>query len=145
MNRWARLLCIAIAVSLLSAIATSGSAQSAAQSAVNAISGADVYKQRCASCHDQVDARIPTRVALEKLSPARILKTLDFGAMMSIAYPLRRDEREAVAMFLGHGASDPPPPQRPSAGRTFASCATRQRPGAVGVQRRPTPGTSRRQ
>ena len=30
--------------------------------------------------------------------------------MMSIAYPLRRDEREAVAMFLGHGASDPPPP-----------------------------------
>jgi hypothetical protein len=30
--------------------------------------------------------------------------------MMSIAYPLRRDEREAVAMFLGHGANDPPPP-----------------------------------
>ncbi len=40
------------------------------------------------------------------LSPARILRTLDFGAMMSIAYPMRRDEREAVARFLGQGAED---------------------------------------
>src|SRR5262245_21946201 len=106
---------IAVAVSIgVWATGSSGSAQSPAQTAgvANraAVSGADVYKQRCASCHDQVDARIPTRPALEKLSPARILKTLDFGAMMSIAYPLRRDEREAVATFLGHGASDPPPP-----------------------------------
>ena len=72
--------------------------------------GRDVYAQRCASCHDQTGARSPSRESLEKLSPARILKTLDFGAMMSIAYPLRRDEREAVARFLGHGADDPPPP-----------------------------------
>jgi polyvinyl alcohol dehydrogenase (cytochrome) len=102
------------AVISLSAFATSGSAQSADQPAARAntaaVSGADVYKQRCASCHDQPDARMPARAALEKLSPARILKTLDFGAMMSIAYPLRRDEREAVARFLGHGASDPPLP-----------------------------------
>src|ERR1051325_702228 len=53
-------------------------------------------------------ARIPTREALQQLSPGRILKTLDFGAMMSIAYPMRRGEREAVAKFLGHGADDPP-------------------------------------
>ena len=107
-----RFLAVALAVSL-AAIATSGSAQPPQQSGrgnAAAVSGGDVYTQRCASCHDQVDARIPTRESLEKLSPARILKTLDFGAMMSIAYPLRRDEREAVANFLGHGASDPPPP-----------------------------------
>src|SRR5215510_1027524 len=73
-------------------------------------SGEAIYKQRCASCHDQAGARIPTRDALQKLSPARILKTLDFGAMMSIAYPLRRDERDAVARFLGQGKDDPPPP-----------------------------------
>ena len=79
--------------------------------AQTAPAGSDVYAQRCASCHDQTGARIPSREALEKLSPARILKTLDFGAMMSIAYPLRRNEREAVAKFLGHGADDPPPPQ----------------------------------
>src|SRR5205823_2685748 len=73
-------------------------------------SGEAVYGKYCASCHDQTGARIPTRAALTNLSPARILRTLDFGAMMSIAYPMRRDERDAVARFLGHGSEDPPPP-----------------------------------
>jgi hypothetical protein len=73
-------------------------------------SGAEVYKKYCASCHDQVTARIPTREALTKMSPARILRTLDFGLMMSIAYPIRRDEREAVAKFLGKGADETAPP-----------------------------------
>ena len=63
--------------------------------------GERVYAQHCASCHDQVSARIPSRQALAKMSPSRILRTLDFGLMMIIAYPLRRDEREAVAAFLG--------------------------------------------
>ena len=72
--------------------------------------GAAVYGKYCASCHEQTVARIPPRSALQKLSPARILKTLDFGAMMAIAYPIKRDEREAVARFLGEGADEPPPP-----------------------------------
>lgn len=72
--------------------------------------GEAVYAKYCASCHDQTSPRIPARSALMSLSPAHILRTLDFGAMMSIAYPIRRDEREAVAQFLGHGADDPPPP-----------------------------------
>jgi polyvinyl alcohol dehydrogenase (cytochrome) len=73
-------------------------------------SGEAVYAQRCASCHDKVEARIPTRAALAAMSPSRILRTLDFGTMMSIAYPMRRDEREAVARFLGRGAEDARPP-----------------------------------
>jgi polyvinyl alcohol dehydrogenase (cytochrome) len=32
---------------------------------------------------------------------SRILSTLDFGAMMTVAYPLSRDERQAVAAYLG--------------------------------------------
>jgi hypothetical protein len=32
---------------------------------------------------------------------SRIMRTLDFGAMMTIAYQLNRAEREAVARFLG--------------------------------------------
>jgi polyvinyl alcohol dehydrogenase (cytochrome) len=43
------------------------------------------------------------------MSPARILRTLDFGLMMSIAYPMRRDEREAVAKFLGRGPDEAAP------------------------------------
>ena len=64
-------------------------------------SGEEVYRARCAACHDQSSERIPPRAALQKLSSARILRTLDFGLMMGIAYPLKRDEREAVANFLG--------------------------------------------
>ena len=73
-------------------------------------SGAAVYEKSCAACHDQVTARIPNREALQKMSSARIMRTLDFGLMMSIAYPLRRDERQAVADYLGTKGSDAPPP-----------------------------------
>ena len=64
-------------------------------------SGEEVYKSRCAACHDQNTPRIPPRDALQKLHSARILRTLDFGIMMNIAYTLKRDEREAVANYLG--------------------------------------------
>jgi polyvinyl alcohol dehydrogenase (cytochrome) len=78
--------------------------------AQSALDGAAVYAEHCASCHDQVDARIPTRAALAEMSAARILRTLDFGLMMSIAYTMKRDEREAVASFLGKGADETVPP-----------------------------------
>jgi len=35
---------------------------------------------------------------------ARILRALDFGAMMTVAYPMSRDERQDVAAFLGTNA-----------------------------------------
>ena len=42
----------------------------------------------------------------------RILRAMDFGAMMTVAYPLRREEREAVASFLGRNVpAEGPPPQ----------------------------------
>jgi polyvinyl alcohol dehydrogenase (cytochrome) len=69
--------------------------------------GAALYAKHCAPCHDQVSPRVPPRSALQEMSARRILRTLDFGLMMSIAYPLRRDEREAIANFLGMGAEEP--------------------------------------
>src|SRR5437867_8797254 len=77
-----------------------------AGSTLEAATGDEVYKSRCAGCHDQLSARIPSREALQKMSATRILRTLDFGLMMSIAYPMRREEREAVANFLGTGVDD---------------------------------------
>src|SRR6266851_9949842 len=74
------------------------------------VSGADVYQKRCASCHDQAGSRAPSRDALQKLSAARILRTLDFGLMMAVAYPIKREEREAVANFLGTKAEETPLP-----------------------------------
>src|SRR5262245_19963923 len=98
------------ALLVVACAAAVGGAPTASRAQGGIASGDAVYAKYCASCHDQVNARIPTREALTKMSPARILRTLDFGLMMGIAYPMRRDEREAVANFLGAGTDDPGPP-----------------------------------
>ena len=103
--RWSSIAALAVGCGLIVAV---GYEASPAQTA--GPSGEQVYLQYCASCHDQTGARIPTRDALTRMSPGRILRTLDFGLMMSIAYPLQRDEREAVARFLGTGSEDLAPP-----------------------------------
>jgi polyvinyl alcohol dehydrogenase (cytochrome) len=73
--------------------------------------GEAVYKQRCAACHEQTNPRIPSRAALSQMPATRILSALDFGVMMTIAYPMSRDEREAVAAYVG---TDAPPIRFPS-------------------------------
>jgi polyvinyl alcohol dehydrogenase (cytochrome) len=72
--------------------------------------GAQLYAKYCAACHDQTGTRTPPREALTRLSPRRILRTLDFGLMMSVAYPIRREDRDLIARFLGKGGDDPAPP-----------------------------------
>ena len=57
------------------------------------------------------------------MSPARILRTLDFGLMMSIAYPLQRGERAAVADFLGKGRDDTAPPASALCGPSMRAMA----------------------
>lgn len=74
--------------------------------ALAAASGEEVYTKRCASCHDQTNPRIPPRESLKKIPATRILKVLDFGVMMQIAYQMSRPDREAVAKFLGTDAPE---------------------------------------
>ena len=76
-----------------------------------AVSGQAVYQRRCAACHDSGSETAPPRDALKQLSVARILRTLDFGVMVNIANPLDREEREAVASYLGVERPDAPVPQ----------------------------------
>ena len=99
-------------VNAIPAVAAQNSAAvpASAQSSVTGVSGADVYQKRCAACHDQAGSRAPSRDALQKLSAARILRTLDFGLMMAVAYPINRREREAVANFLGTKTEESPFP-----------------------------------
>ena len=78
--------------------------------AAPAPSGEAVYRQRCAGCHEQNNTRIPARATLQNLPAARILRTLDYGAMMSVAYPMNHAEREAVAAYLGTAGVEAPPP-----------------------------------
>src|SRR5437867_1872932 len=77
------------------------SATGFAQTPGNKAAGEAVYKQRCAGCHEQTNPRIPPRSSLTQMPASRILSTLDFGVMMTVAYPMSRDEREAVAAYLG--------------------------------------------
>jgi polyvinyl alcohol dehydrogenase (cytochrome) len=73
------------------------------------VTGADVYQKRCARCHDEGVSRAPARQVLQTTSASRILRTLDFGLMMAVAYPMKREERVAVASFLGTPGEDVPP------------------------------------
>src|ERR1700733_9272029 len=72
-------------------------------------SGESIYKQRCSGCHDQPGSRIPPRQALQKMPALRILPAMNSGAMMTVAYPLRREERETVAAYLGTPGPEPGP------------------------------------
>jgi polyvinyl alcohol dehydrogenase (cytochrome) len=73
-------------------------------------SGEDVFKQHCAGCHDQNNPRIPPREALQKLPAAHILRTLNYGEMITVAYTMTIAEREAVAKFLGTPGDEAPIP-----------------------------------
>ena len=79
-SRAGRLACVLALAALPSA--------AAAQSASGPPSGEAIYKTRCAACHDNADGRTPSKATLQAMTSSRILRTLDFGAMMNIAYAL---------------------------------------------------------
>jgi polyvinyl alcohol dehydrogenase (cytochrome) len=68
-------------------------------------SGEEVYQKRCSGCHEQTNPRIPTRESLQKLPSTNIVRALDTGAMMAIGFTLSREERIAVASYLGTNAT----------------------------------------
>src|SRR5262249_25733605 len=98
-------------VPLAAILALAASSAAAAPTPAANASGEAVFEKYCATCHDHPDGRIPPRDALKAMSPQRILRTLDFGLMMSIAYPIKREDRVAVASFLGGAADESAIPQ----------------------------------
>jgi polyvinyl alcohol dehydrogenase (cytochrome) len=90
-------------------LALIGLMASAALAPAQSPAGEAIYKQRCSGCHDQAGSRIPPRASLQKLPAPRILRALNAGVMMTVAYPLRREEREAVAAYLGTPGAEPGP------------------------------------
>ena len=76
----------------------------------SAATGEEIYAKRCAMCHDQVNERIPPRIALQKLPASRIVRTLDAGVMMAVGFTLSREDRVAVASYLGTNATESGPP-----------------------------------
>lgn len=73
--------------------------------------GEAVFRARCAGCHEQSNPRIPSVDTLRKMPASRILRALNYGAMMSVAYTMSLPQRESVATWLGTtGGNTAPPP-----------------------------------
>jgi len=82
-------------------------------------SGEEVFKQRCAGCHEANNPRIPRVEVLHRMPAASILRTLNWGVMGNVAYTMTIAEREAVASYLGtHDAPVAAPPAAFCADRT---------------------------
>ena len=81
-----------------------------ALAATAAPSGQEVYQKRCAGCHEQTADRIPHREALQKMPAARVLRALNSGAMMAIAFTMSGEDRRSVASYLGTDAAISGPP-----------------------------------
>ena len=76
------------------------------------------------------------------MSALRILRALDFGAMMTVAYPLSRDERQAVAGYLG--VAGPPSTPLPSAFCSDRRVTLTIRQARQGAVERMEPGLDKR-
>ncbi len=77
---------------------------------LGAVSGEAVYKKVCQNCHESGDSRAPGRQQLQTMSADRIVRVLDFGIMMSVTSFLTREERHAVAAYLGSSNTNNQPP-----------------------------------
>jgi polyvinyl alcohol dehydrogenase (cytochrome) len=89
-----------------------------------AASGEEIYAKRCAMCHDQPNERIPPRAVLQKLPASRIVRELNAGVMMAVGFALSREDRLAVASYLGTSATESgPPPAAFCADRTVKLAA----------------------
>lgn len=64
-----------------------------------------LYAQQCASCHDSEGTGAPTRAALEGLSPAVILASLDSGVMQTQGAQISRVDKIILAQHLGDEAA----------------------------------------
>src|ERR1051325_4612324 len=90
-----------------------------ATSLLGAVSGEEVFKQRCAGCHEANNPRIPRVEVLHRMPAASILRTLNWGVMGNVAYTMSIAEREAVASYLGtHDAPAAMSPKAYCADRT---------------------------
>jgi polyvinyl alcohol dehydrogenase (cytochrome) len=74
-------------------------------------SGAALYAQHCATCHDAGDpqSRIPSRSALQSMSFEHVLRTMTSGSMADMAKERTDDERKAIASFVTGGMSSNSP------------------------------------
>jgi polyvinyl alcohol dehydrogenase (cytochrome) len=75
-------------------------AQVAAADGAGAGQGEALYKERCATCHDNATERTPPRDVIAKNPPSFILAAMTTGLMQPMALGLSEDEMKAIALYL---------------------------------------------
>ncbi len=70
-------------------------------SALPAQDGAGIYKQRCASCHDNPGPRVPALSAIKEKSGEAIYRALTSGTMKTQAQGLSTGEILALISYVG--------------------------------------------
>ncbi len=78
------------------------------QSAVVSSEGAELYKQRCAVCHDNPQDRIPPLFLIRRRSAEDVVQTLTSGSMKQQASGLSGDQIRALAIHLTGKQPGPP-------------------------------------
>ena len=84
-------------------------------SPASADDGPTLYKQLCATCHDNGVGRAPTRDALQAMTPERVLTAMESGAMLSMAAGRTGVERRVIAEFVTGKTFSSPLETTPSA------------------------------
>jgi polyvinyl alcohol dehydrogenase (cytochrome) len=62
--------------------------------------GETLYRQRCATCHDNATDRTPARAVIAANPPAFIYNALRNGVMQPMAAGLSEDDMKAIALYL---------------------------------------------
>jgi polyvinyl alcohol dehydrogenase (cytochrome) len=98
-------------------------------------SGAVLYAQHCAQCHDAADpqSRVPGRGALQLMPFEHVLGVITSGSMADMAKARTGDERRAIASFVTGKASNSP--SAAAGDETPAACAEPPRAFAGALER----------
>ncbi len=83
-------------------------ATSRRQSAVTSPEGAELYKQRCAACHDNPQDRVPPLFLIRRRSAEDVVMTLTSGSMKRQAAGLNAEQIRALAIHLTGKQPGPP-------------------------------------
>ncbi len=68
---------------------------------VEAISGEELYNERCADCHDGPVARAPHKIVFPLLGPEHVLASMNDGIMQAQAAGLTQVQKTRLAEYLG--------------------------------------------
>src|SRR5215467_8660616 len=80
---------------------------------LSAQDGAAIYKERCASCHDTPQGRVPPLSAIKAMSGESIYAALTNGAMKAQAQGLSTPQLFALIIYIGPtGAANAPSLER---------------------------------